>query len=44
MFALSMLTIELGVCIVILDICTYKIADHVEKLERELEEMKRRKR
>lgn len=42
MFALSMITLGLGVCIVVLDICTYKIADRVEKLERELEEMKRR--
>ena len=44
MFALSIITMGLGVCIVILDICTYKIADHVEKLEKQLEEMKRRKR
>lgn len=44
MFALAIITLGLGVCIVILDICTYKIADHVEKLERELEEMKKEKR
>lgn len=44
MFALSIITMGFGVCIVILDICAYKIADHVEKLEKQLEEMKRRKR
>jgi cell division protein FtsL len=44
MFALSIFAIFLAVCMVALDIMTYVIADHVEKLERELEEMKKEKR
>lgn len=41
MFELAVIVIVLAVCIAFLSICSYVIADRVEKLDKELEEMRK---
>ena len=41
MFALSILTMFLALCMVVMNILSIGMADRIEKLERQLEEMKK---
>ena len=44
MFAVYIITMGLSLCTAVLAVCSYKIADHVETLEKQLEEKKKEKR